>query len=183
MTPKQQLFVEEYLIDLNATQAAIRAGYSAKTAHVIGHENLNKPEIAAAVGKAQADRNERTRVDADWVLRRFTEEADADVGDLYDETGRVKPIHDWPPIWRKGLVASIESFPEKVGIDDNGEPILATAYKIRFADRTRIKELLGKHVYVSAFREQVDHTSSDGSMSPPSLAEFYGKPPAKADAG
>ena len=53
LTPKQQRFVEEYLIDLNATQAAIRAGYSKHTAHSIGHENLSKPEIVAALAEAR----------------------------------------------------------------------------------------------------------------------------------
>ena len=49
LTPKQQRFVDEYLIDLNATQAAIRAGYSPKTAHSIGAENLIKPEVQKAI--------------------------------------------------------------------------------------------------------------------------------------
>ena len=53
LTPKQQRFVEEYLIDLNATQAAIRAGYSEKTAYSVGHENLKKPEIQKAIQEAQ----------------------------------------------------------------------------------------------------------------------------------
>lgn len=54
MTPKQQRFVEEYLIDLNATQAAIRAGYSQKTAQQIGAENLTKPVIADAIASKRA---------------------------------------------------------------------------------------------------------------------------------
>src|SRR5271166_5161849 len=62
LTPKQARFVQEYLIDLNAAQAAIRAGYSAKTARVIGHENLTKPDIAAAIEKAKAKRAERTEL-------------------------------------------------------------------------------------------------------------------------
>ncbi len=69
MTPKQKRFVEEYLIDLNATQAAIRAGYSKKTAESIGHENLRKPKIAAAVAERQAARAERVQMDQDWILR------------------------------------------------------------------------------------------------------------------
>ena len=68
LTAKQQRFVAEYLIDLNATQAAIRAGYSEKTAYSIGQENLTKPEIAAAVAAAQAERSERTEVTQDYVL-------------------------------------------------------------------------------------------------------------------
>src|SRR5271166_2896559 len=68
LTPKQARFVQEYLIDLNAAQAAIRAGYSAKTARVIGHENLTKPEIAAAIEKAKAKRAERTELTSDMVV-------------------------------------------------------------------------------------------------------------------
>lgn len=69
LTPKQARFVQEYLVDLNATQAAIRAGYSQKTAHVIGQENLKKPIIAAAVEKAKQKRAQRTEIDQDWVLK------------------------------------------------------------------------------------------------------------------
>jgi phage terminase small subunit len=68
LAPKQECFVEEYLIDLNATQAAMRAGYSAKTAHIIGPENLGKPEISAAVSKAQTERSARTNITQDYVL-------------------------------------------------------------------------------------------------------------------
>lgn len=73
LTPKQERFVAEYLIDCNATQAAIRAGYSEKTAGVIGHENLNKPEIAAAIAVAQSARAQRTEIDADYVLNGIRE--------------------------------------------------------------------------------------------------------------
>ena len=68
LTPKQQRFVEEYLIDLNATQAAIRAGYSAKTAAVIGAENLIKPYIQKAIQEAQNKLTERTEITQDYVL-------------------------------------------------------------------------------------------------------------------
>ena len=68
MTPKQQRFVDEYLIDLNATQAAIRAGYSEKTARQVGAENLSKPDIAAAIEAQAQARSQRTKIDADMVL-------------------------------------------------------------------------------------------------------------------
>ena len=68
LTPKQKRFVEEYLVDLNATQAAIRAGYSEKTAYSIGSENLSKPEIQTAVAEAQNERSERIKISSDWVL-------------------------------------------------------------------------------------------------------------------
>ena len=68
LTSKQECFVAEYLVDLNATQAAIRAGYSKTTAHAIGQENLRKPIIAAEVARAQAERSARTNVTQDYVL-------------------------------------------------------------------------------------------------------------------
>ncbi len=69
LTARQQRFVNEYLLDLNATQAAVRAGYSARTAGAIGCENLTKPQVATAICEAQAERARQTRVTADDVLR------------------------------------------------------------------------------------------------------------------
>jgi len=77
MTPKQQAFVNEYLIDLNATQAAIRAGYSEDTARAIGCENLTKPNIAEAIAEAQAKRAEQCGIDAAWVLKEAKRTYDA----------------------------------------------------------------------------------------------------------
>tara|TARA_R110000765_G_scaffold81052_1_gene158672 strand:- start:4094 stop:4516 length:423 start_codon:yes stop_codon:yes gene_type:complete len=65
---KQEMFCREYLVDLNATQAAIRAGYSVKTATVIGGENLRKPYIAAFISELFAARSEKVEVSAEWVL-------------------------------------------------------------------------------------------------------------------
>jgi phage terminase small subunit len=70
LSHKQARFVEEYLIDLNATQAAIRAGYSAKTARQIGQQNLSKLDIGEPIEKARAERTERTELTADWVIDR-----------------------------------------------------------------------------------------------------------------
>jgi phage terminase small subunit len=69
LNPKQSRFVAEYLIDLNATQAAIRAGYSERTAYSIGPENLKKPEIAAAIAEGQAKRAGIVEITAEKVLR------------------------------------------------------------------------------------------------------------------
>ncbi len=73
LTNKQQTFVEEYLIDLNATQAAIRAGYSKDTAKEIGCENLTKPNVAKAIQEAMKERSERTQITAEWVLEQLKE--------------------------------------------------------------------------------------------------------------
>lgn len=75
MTPKQQAFVREYLVDLNATQAAIRAGYSERTAAQIGSENLEKPEIAGAIERAIKERSDRLSISQDDVIRGLQGEA------------------------------------------------------------------------------------------------------------
>tara|TARA_R110002012_G_scaffold316344_1_gene531196 strand:+ start:1650 stop:2084 length:435 start_codon:yes stop_codon:yes gene_type:complete len=68
LTDKQEMFCKEYLIDLNATQAAIRAGYSEKTAKQVGSENLSKPDIQERLSELKAHREERLQIDAEWVL-------------------------------------------------------------------------------------------------------------------
>lgn len=69
MTDKQRRFIEEYCVDNNATKAAIRAGYSENSAYSMGHENLNKPEIAEAIDAERLKRSERTQITADAVLQ------------------------------------------------------------------------------------------------------------------
>lgn len=69
LTPKQERFVDEYLIDLNATAAAKRAGYSEKTANEIGTQNLVKLSIQEAIAERQKDRQERTEITQDWVVK------------------------------------------------------------------------------------------------------------------
>ena len=76
LTPKQKRFCEEYLIDLNATQAAIRAGYSSKTAQIIGFENLTKPIIADFIKTKQEELSKKASISAEWVLNRLKEISD-----------------------------------------------------------------------------------------------------------
>lgn len=82
LTPKQLRFVEEYIVDLNATQAAIRSGYSTRTAEVIGYENLNKPQIAAAIAESQKKLADRTGITQEAVLRRWWDIATANPNEL-----------------------------------------------------------------------------------------------------
>lgn len=153
LTPKQQRFVEEYLIDLNATQAAIRAGYSEKTANEIGAENLAKPSIAKAIQDALKERSERVQIDADYVLKRLVEIDQMDVLDIMDDDGNVKPLREWPKIWRQ-YISNIET----ISIDD-GEGWLK---KIKWPDKVKNLELLGKHVSVGAFKDKIEHTGPNG---------------------
>ena len=84
LTPKQARFVEEYMVDVNATQAAIRAGYSKKTARLIGCENLTKPDIAAAILEAQNRLSERTASITDDVMKELGLLGFANAGDYFD---------------------------------------------------------------------------------------------------
>ena len=91
MTPKQAAFVREYLVDLNATQAAIRSGYSANTARAIASRLLTKVNIQEAVAEAQAERSKRTGVDAAFVLNGLQREAQA--GDTDEpNTARIRAM-------------------------------------------------------------------------------------------
>ena len=157
MTPKQQRFVEVYLVDLNASAAARRAGYSSKRADAIGHENLGKPEISSAIAAAQAARAQRTQIDADWVLRRLAALADADVADLYGPDGGLKPATEWPEVWRKTLIQGLKTV--TVG---NTEVGFGQVTEAKLADRLKVLELIGRHVTVGVWRDKLEHVGPDG---------------------
>ncbi|MEH2574437.1 terminase small subunit [Bradyrhizobium sp. AZCC 1708] len=154
LTPKQQRFVENYLLDLNATQAAIRAGYSARTANQQGPRLLENEDVRKAIDTAKIKRSAETETDAAWVLRRLVAEAEADLADLYTEAGDLKPIEDWPTIWRQGLVAGVEVEALFAGAGEDRRQV-GHVKKIRLSDRLRRLELIGKHIRVNAFQEQI----------------------------
>ncbi|MCC8376700.1 terminase small subunit, partial [Photorhabdus kayaii] len=103
LTGKQEMFCREYLVDLNATQAAIRAGYSDKTANRIGSENLTKLDIQKRISELKSDRNEVVKIDAEYVLKRLVEIDRMDVLDIIDDDGRLKAVSEWPVVWRTTL--------------------------------------------------------------------------------
>lgn len=94
LTPRQQRFVAEYLADPNATQAAIRAGYSPKTAYSIGHENLKKPEILSAVEEAREELAERVGIGHDRVMEEFRRLAFSDLRDAVEWSGKTMTIRN-----------------------------------------------------------------------------------------
>lgn len=153
LTPKQQRFVDEYLIDLNATQAAIRAGYSEKTAQQMGSENLLKPVIAKAIQEAQNKRTEQTQIDAAYVLKRLVEIDQMDVLDIMDDQMKIRPVNEWPKVWRQYVVNL-----ENLELSD-GEGCFK---KIKWPDKVKNLELLGKHVSVGAFKDKIEHTGPNG---------------------
>ena len=137
LTAKQELFCEEYLIDLNATQAAIRAGYSTKSAQQISTELLLKPVIRARVDEALAERSKRTGVNQDRIIRELARIAflQADqVINMADATLSETASED--------DIAAIVSVKVKSFPTDEG-----TGYEreIKVADKLKALELLGKH--------------------------------------
>ena len=173
LTPMQGMFALEYVVDLNATKAAIRAGFSEKTASQQAWQLLQNPLVVAEIEKQQKERLERIKMDADGLLVRLLEEVDADLADIHNEDGALKPIHEWPLIWRKGLVGGVEI--EEQYDDEEDEPDIemepqghggalkrvvkpkrATGRiaKIKLSDRIRRLELIGRHINVQAWKER-----------------------------
>lgn len=162
MTPKKHRFAEEYLVDLNATRAAARAGYSVHTAHAIGHDLLREPEVASLVEQLKRERSERTATDAAWVLKRLRDEVEADLADLYGDNGELLPVEDWPLIWRTGLITAVETEELKEDGHDGKSVSVGMVRKVKQSDRIKRLELIGRHVGVQAFKDQVDVKVTDG---------------------
>jgi len=156
LTDKQDMFCREYLIDLNATQAAIRAGYSEKTARALGSENLTKPDIQNRIAELKAVRNEEVSINAAYVLRRLVEIDQMDVLDILLANGEFKPIKDWPKTWRTTLSG--------MDVTEMAGDAAGLLKKIKWPDKVKNLELLGKHVNVMAFKEQAthEHTGKNG---------------------
>lgn len=161
LNANQQRFVAEYMVDLNASAAARRAGYSARTAEQQGPRLLGNAGVRAAIAQELEARAKRTRIDADWVLRTLAEEKAADLADLFDEHGNMRPVKDWPAVFRRGVVVGVESFEEYAGRGEEREAV-GMVRKIKLADRTKHLELIGKHVDVQAWSERVEHTGKGG---------------------
>ena len=139
LTQKQERFVQEYLIDLNATQAAIRAGYSCRTARSIGQENLTKPAIQQAIQERTGKVANRLELKAEAVIQRLADIAFSELGQVasWDSQGNmtVRPSHEMTPAERAG----IENI-QATGREDGTRTI-----SITLANRMRALELLGRY--------------------------------------
>ena len=139
LTPKQQRFVQEYLIDLNATQAAIRAGYSAKTARRIATENLSKPVISEAIQASMAKREIRTEIKQDSVLLEIARVAFSDPRKMF-ENNRLKSISEIDD----DTAAAISSIKVSTKSSEGGE--VEFIHEIKFWSKTSALEMGGKHL-------------------------------------
>lgn len=154
LTARQAAFVKEYVKDLNATQAAIRAGYSEKGAHTTAAKLLINTKVAQAVAKEKQSRSERAQIDALYVLNRLVEIDQLDVADLLNDDGSVKAVKEWPLAWRRSIS----------GLDvlevSSKDDLQALVKKVRFPDKMKNLELLGKHVGVQAWGEKTADDSA-----------------------
>lgn len=140
---KQAAFVREYLVDKNATQAAIRAGYSPRTAASIGEENLRKPEIRAAIDAGLADLASRVGITAERVLRERARLAFFDPRKLLDAEGNPKPMHELDDD-TAAAIAGVEVVEMKGGAEIPG--VLSLVKKYRLAVKDTSLAALEKHL-------------------------------------
>lgn len=154
LTAKQQRFVDEYLIDLNATQAAIRAGYSADTAMEQGYQLLQKTSVSNAISQAMAHRSRRTGITQDRVLRELAKVAFVNANDVIDTdsaTVRADATAD--------DLACIQSVKVKVSESEMGS---SSEREIKLYDKMRALEMLGKHLGIF---ERRDHANGNGEKN------------------
>lgn len=156
LTPKQSLFVDAYMLKPDPSEAAIAAGSTAKRARQAGYELLTNPDVAAEIERRREERSKLTNIDAAWVLQRLALEASADINDIYGDDGELLPVKEWPLIWRQGLIVGIET--EEITVEGVKMGIVR---KIKQSDRLRRLELIGKHIGVNAFQEQIKVTGLD----------------------
>lgn len=166
LTPKQNRFVAEYLIDLNATKAAIRAGYSTNRANAMGHDNLTKPDIAIAIEAAMKARSDRTEITQDRVLAEYAKLAFLDPRRFYDANGALIPV----PLLPADVAAALSSM--EVTVErSNGEagPTFADVKKIKFSDKKGALDSVARHL--GMFKDKVDMTVTTREL-PASVSEF-----------
>ena len=137
LTEKQQRFVDEYLIDLNATQAAIRAGYSAKTACEQGARLLANVKVQGTIAEHMAERSKRTGVNQDRIVRELAKIAFVNLTDIVDEEGRIRSNATDEDL------SCLESIKYKESSSDTGDSV---EREVKIASKLKALELLGKHV-------------------------------------
>lgn len=155
LTPKQSRFVQEYLIDLNATQAAIRAGYSKKTAHAIGSENLSKPLIIEELQVERLRLAKVTKVTPERVIAELAKIGFSDVRSILTDEGGIQDVSDWSD----DAAGAIASFEVAAAPGHDGEPS-GRVYKVKTWDKLNALEKMGKHL--GMFATKVEHSGPDG---------------------
>lgn len=156
LTAMQEAYCQSYIkTPENQSQAAIDAGFSPNTAAVKASVMMRDERIQKRIAELMEERNKRMRVSADYVLMRLVEIDQMDVIDILDDEGGLKPISQWPKVWRTSLSAMDINRIRMAGKDDEDD-IESTLQKIKWPDKVKNLELIGKHVDVNAFKERLE---------------------------
>jgi phage terminase small subunit len=183
LTDKQLRFCEEYIIDLNATQAALRAGYSEKTAYSIGDENLRKPEIQSKISELQKKRSKRTEITADMVLRELAIIGFSKITD-YLKVTNPKSIEDVdvpfpgeePEQEEQGCAFAIVEVLDTDKMKPEAIPAIASikqgrnGIELKLHDKVKALEGIGRHL--GMFNDKVDVTSKGESLNADDLSKL-----------
>lgn len=140
LTPKQEAFCREYMIDLNGTRAAIRAGYSERSAKMTAGRMMTNDDVLERIAELKAARGAASSMNAKAVLDELIGLLSLDAADLVDEHNNPLPMHRWPKKWRQFIVG--------FEVKEQGEAMIS---KFKLPDRVRVIELIGKHIGVNAF--------------------------------
>lgn len=154
LTPKQRRFVQEYLIDLNAKQAAIRAGYSERTAEQQGSRLLSYAKVAAAVAEGKKTVAEKLGITAERVLRELGRLAFLDIRNAFDEDGNLKPIHELDDDTAAAIAGiEVESLFDGKG---NDREIIGRLHKLKLSDKKAALDTLAKHLNLLTEKVKVE---------------------------
>lgn len=149
--------MREYLVDLNATQAYVRAGYSENNADKHSHQLMRDPSVKAAIDKALLEREVRVEITADRVLKELYRTAFADMRQAFEEDGSLKPIHEIPEEIARAISAiQVDELFEGRGKDRKQIGVTRT---VRFWDKLKALELLGKHLKL--YTDRVELSADD----------------------
>lgn len=168
LTDKEEVFAEAIAYDpeLNASDAYRKAYKCGRMKPETVNRNAaklkNSNKIATRIKQLREERSERTKIDADWVIKNLVAAHDMKISDILNDDWVVKPLSEWPEVWLVNLSAF--DIQEIVGSKDG--PITTILKKFKWPDKTKLKELIGKHVDVQAFSDKVDLTNKDRSMTP-----------------
>lgn len=155
LTAMQEAYCQSYIkTPENQTQAAINAGFSPNTAAVKASVMMRDERIQKRIAELMEERNKRMRVSADYVLMRLVEIDQMDVIDILNDDGSIKPVSEWPKVWRQYLTG-FELADMFEGRGDEKE-LVGILKKIKWPDKVKNLELIGKHVDVNAFKERLD---------------------------
>lgn len=151
LTPRQDAYCRHFVVTNCKAEAIRRAGSRSKNPALDGYKMHMKPEVQAKIAELRLERMKRLEFDADEVLRRLLELLNADLGDIFGPDFDMKPVSEWPSVWREGLIEAlkvrhIECDPAKHGATR------IKLVKIKLFDRMSLLRTIGNHVSVRAFR-------------------------------